>query len=138
MQRMFPAVENERPDNEPYEHPMTAVGLVLMSAAFMGTSETTKLILFTGYSRAFVSAISSNMQNNQLWEDCQYDASPWLSPNGSIDAECLWTHIEVACGNEWMPQASLETSADPCAVYWDERGGFGMAGKELKTVSRFH
>lgn len=73
MQGMFPSIEDDRSDNENYEHPMTAVGLVLMSAATMSTTEATKLILFTGYSRPFISAISLNMQHNQLWVDGRYD-----------------------------------------------------------------
>jgi hypothetical protein len=50
MQTMFPDVENERSDNNPYEHPMTAVGIVLMSAAAIGTIDPTTLAQFTGYS----------------------------------------------------------------------------------------
>ena len=121
MQVMFPAVEDERDDNEKYEHPMTAVGLVLLSAAIISTTEATKLVLFTGYSRPFISAITFNMQNNQLWVGGRYDASTWLSLDGTIDAECLWTHIEVACGDQWMPAADPDVAADTCMVYWDER-----------------
>src|SRR5215471_17850007 len=96
IQTMFPSVEDDRDDDGPYEHPMTAVGLVLMSAATMGTTEPMKLILFTGYSRAFIAAIALNMQNNQLWLDDRYDVLNWLSQDGKIDADCLWTHIEFA------------------------------------------
>lgn len=39
MQAMFPDVEQGRDDNHPYEHPMTAVGLVLMSAATIGAAD---------------------------------------------------------------------------------------------------
>ena len=97
---------------------------VPLSAGLMGTIEATTLMLFTGYSRLFISAIACNMQNNQLWIDGRYDVSGWLSPDGTIDGECLWTHIELACGNEWMPGADVYIAADPCMIYWDERGGF--------------
>jgi hypothetical protein len=37
MQVMYPDVENGRDDKASYEHPMTAVGIVLLSAALLGT-----------------------------------------------------------------------------------------------------
>lgn len=68
MQAMYPDVEDGREDNENYEHPMTAVGLVLLSAAIIGTTEAAKLTLFTGYCRSFISAITLNMRNNLLMD----------------------------------------------------------------------
>jgi hypothetical protein len=32
-------------------------------------------------------------------------------------------------GNQWMPTAAPHRGADPCMVYWNERGGFGRGGK---------
>ena len=121
MQGMYPEVEDDRGNNEPYEHPMTAVGLVLLSAAILGTSKPSKLAVFTGYSRSFISAITLNMQNNRLWIDGRYDTSTWLSSDGSIAASCFWEHIEVACGVLWMPAGDTHIAADTCKVYWDER-----------------
>jgi hypothetical protein len=134
MQTMFPSVEDDRDDDAPYEHPMTAVGVVLMSAAIMGTTEPMKLILFTGYSRAFIAAITLNMQNNHLWLDGRYGVLNWLSQDGKIDADCLWTHIEFACGNMWRPTADRASVADPCMVYWIERGGYGKGASIRKTL----
>ncbi len=48
MHQMFPDVEGGRIDNDGFEHPMTAVGVVLMSAAITGMTTAAKLILFTG------------------------------------------------------------------------------------------
>lgn len=127
MQAMFPEVEDERDDNETYEHPMTAVGLVLLSAAIMGTSETGKLRRFTGYSSSFIAAITLNMQNNELWIDGKYDATTWLSSSGTINQRCLWDHIEIACGGLWLAGVNSHISANPCNIYWDERGGFQRA-----------
>jgi hypothetical protein len=123
MQTMFPDVENERSDNNPYEHPMTAVGIVLMSAAAIGTIDSTTLAHFTGYSRPFLLAITFNMENNHLWVDGRYDTSTWLLSDGPIDADGLWEHIDIACGTVWMPTADSNVSTDPCGVFWDERGG---------------
>ena len=121
MQALFPDDEDGREVNKNYEHPMTAVGLVLMSAAIIGTTKAARLIFFTGYSRSFISAITFNMQNNQLWVGGRYDASTWLCADGTIDGEGLLTHVEVACGNEWMPAADPDIAADTCMVYWAER-----------------
>ena len=120
MQGMYPEVEDDRDDND-YEHPMTAVGLVLLSAAIMGTSEASKLTVFTGYGHSLISAITLNMQNNRLWIDGRYDSSTWLSSDGSIPASCFWEHIEVACGVLWMPAGDTHIAVDACKVYWDER-----------------
>jgi len=60
--------------NDPpeHEHPMVAVGIVLLSSAILGTANIEKLVKFTGYSRPFISAIAFNMENNKLWVDGQY------------------------------------------------------------------
>ena len=55
MQAMYPEVEDDRDDGETYEHPMTAVGMVLLSAAFLQSIEPRELLLFTSYSREFIS-----------------------------------------------------------------------------------
>jgi hypothetical protein len=54
---------NDPPENE---HPMTAVGIVLLSAIILETTDIGKLVRFTGYSPAFISAISANMRHNKL------------------------------------------------------------------------
>lgn len=102
MHAMYPDVENGRIDKASYEHPMTAVGIVLLSAAFLGTTAGSQLMAFTGYSGPFASAIALNMLNNRLWIDGRYD---------------------LDCGMLWMSNADTAVSADPIDLYWDERGG---------------
>jgi len=123
MHAMYPDVENGRIDKASYEHPMTAVGIVLLSAAFLGTTAGRRLMAFTGYSGQFVSAIAFNMRNNRLWIDGRYEHSSWWLKNGTIGAEQLWEHIEMACGMLWMPEADTAVFGDPIDLYWDERGG---------------
>ena len=123
MHSMYPDVEDGREDDENYEHPMTATGMVLLSAALLRTIGLKELLLFTGYGREFISAIGLNMQNNKLWTDGRYDTSTWLSSDGTIDERKFWDHIEVACGMLWMTTRSSSFSVDSCKVYWDERGG---------------
>ena len=130
MHALFPEVD-DRADPENAEHPMTAVGLVLLSAAVIDTTEATKLALFTGYRHRFISAITFNMQNNRLWVDGQYDATEWLRSDGTIDADTLWDHVEFACGDLWMPSAHSDIAADPCpcTIYWDEGDGLRQLGR---------
>src|SRR5689334_18604643 len=109
FQALYPDVEEDR-DDEKCEHPMTAVGLVLLSAAIIGRTEVAELTVFTGYSRRFISAITSNMQNNRLWIDGRYDVSAWLSPDGAIDEVRFWDHIEFACGTMWRPVVDTHIS----------------------------
>jgi len=102
---------------------MTAVGIVLLSAALLGTIKASDLMIFTGYSSQFISAITLNMRNNNLWIGGRYDHCIWLSQEGTIEKEGLWEHIDIACGTLWMPEADTAVSADPCEIYWDEQGG---------------
>ena len=121
MQFLYPDDEDDRDEEENCEHPMTAVGVVMLSAALVGTTKVKELARFTGYSRHFVSAIVINMQNNKLWIDGLYDCSSWLSPDGAIDKRGLWEHIDLACGVLWLPGCDSDVSADTCMVYWNER-----------------
>jgi len=92
---MFPEVEDDQDDELPYEHPMIAVGVVLLSAAWLGAVET-KLIESTGYSSWFIVGISVNVRNNGLWVRERYDSSEWLSQNGKINTRELSSHIEMS------------------------------------------
>jgi len=125
MHVMYPDVEDDRDDKCDFEHPMTAVGIVLLTATLTGTIDERALMGFTGYSRQFVSAIALNMLNNRLWSDNGYDHSNWLLDDGTIDTEKLWEHIDLACGSLWLPNAHTGGSTDPCDIYWDEGGGLG-------------
>jgi hypothetical protein len=49
LQVVYPELEDDR-NADGYDHPMAAVGLVLLSAAIIGTVEARKLVIFTGYS----------------------------------------------------------------------------------------
>lgn len=119
LHQRYPDVEDDRLYRH-CEHPMTAAGIVLLSAAITGMTDVGKLVLFTGYSRRFISAVALNMENNQLWVDGKYAASSWLSPHGTIDDDDFWDHIEVACGNLWMPEGATEIRSDACGIFWDE------------------
>jgi len=59
MTMMYPDGDSES------EHPMTAVGIVLLAAALLGITEEEALFRFTGYSRSFIAAILSNLRGNR-------------------------------------------------------------------------
>ena len=111
------------PEDQPgHEHPMDAVGIVLLSSAILGTANIETLVKFTGYSRRFISAIAFNMKNNNLWVDSQYGEDQygsWFSPDGSIDDKEFWDNVHIACGTMWNPGAHSK-ALDPCEIYWDE------------------
>ena len=117
MQFLYPRLEEDREDDFRCEHPLTAVGVVLLTAAILGISDAGKLIHATRYSRDFISAILLNMQNNKLWTEGGYDASAWLSADGIINGDCLWEHIDIASGMLWLPVGDTNISVDPCKVF---------------------
>lgn len=119
MHRKYPEIEDDCDD----KHPMTAVGVVLLAAAIMGTTDHNALIRFTGYSRDFISAITFNMQNNRLWVDGHYQSLDWLLPKGVINDDRFWEHVEIACGMLWFSEEYTDKFVDPCAIYWEEVGG---------------
>jgi hypothetical protein len=116
MHKRFPDVEDDCDD----KHPMTAVGVVLLAAAILDTADSNALIRFTGYSREFISAINFNMENNRIWSGGRYLNLPWTLPNGSIDSDRFWDHIDVACGMLWVSKECAGKFIDPCAIYWRE------------------
>jgi hypothetical protein len=121
LNRKFPDVD-DLPENE---HPMTAIGVVLISAMILQSTEISRLVIFTGYSPDFISAIAFNMIHNKLWtgSGCVAgEGSTWFSLDGFVreDGE-FWDQIEMACGNMWMPGIGERVSRDPCRIFWDER-----------------
>ena len=55
-----------------HEHPMTAIGVVLISSIVLGTTDIAQLATFTSYSKRFVHAIAANLSINS-WRNCGVD-----------------------------------------------------------------
>ncbi len=53
MHSIYPDIEDGRDDHDTFEHPLTAVGVVLLSAALLETIDSSFLGAFTHYSREF-------------------------------------------------------------------------------------
>jgi hypothetical protein len=97
-------------------HSMTAVGIVLLSAAVLGTPDTVALQTFTGYGGNFIAAISANMENNKLWESGRYYCDSWFSGSEITDDDEFWANISAACGELWFPGADTSIGMDAQAL----------------------
>jgi hypothetical protein len=109
------------PDDDHTEHPMTEVGVVLLAAGLHGITNPSDLMQLTGHSRAFISGVIFNLMNNLLWAENRYDASSWLSPDGTIDERALWENISVACGETWLREGDSELEVEVCRNFYAER-----------------
>jgi hypothetical protein len=108
-----------------HEHPLTAIGVVLLSAVLLGTTDVNKLVEFTKYSSRFVRAIALNMENSRLWKNGKYRSTPWSSnnllPTNKTEDDCFWEHILIAEGSEWKADAMTDTSAEASMIFWAEK-----------------
>ncbi len=108
-----------------HEHPMTAIGVVLLASVVVRTTDVIKLVKFTGYSRRFVRAIAMNMENSRLWQDGKYDHMGWSSlrlfPRNKREQTEFWDHIEIAEGSMWAANAKTDQSEDASAIFWNEK-----------------
>jgi hypothetical protein len=124
----MPTVDNLRdlmktmyPDNDTLsEHPMTAVGTVLLAAAIFGITEQEALVRFTGYPCSFIVAILFNLRGNRVLNNGSYNCSDWLSSDGAIADREFWDHIEAACGNLWLQDVEFHP-VDTCQIYWNNK-----------------
>jgi hypothetical protein len=100
---------------------LIALGVVLLSAAMLNTTDVVTLVRFTGYSANFVSAVAFNMTNTKLWRDGRYDTSSWRRADETIDEELFYDHVATAEGDLLTPACDNTISAEPCWIFWDER-----------------
>jgi hypothetical protein len=112
MKTMFPD-----PDIDGHsEHPLDAIGVVLLAAGIFIITDPEALARLTGYPRAFISAILFNLHGNKAFANGFYDCSDWLSSNGTINGTALWDHIEAAWGNLWLEEVDFDP-LDACQIY---------------------
>src|SRR2546427_12550063 len=101
---------------------MTAVGLILLSAALLQTIEPRELRLFTGYSREFISAIGLNMQNNKLWTEGRYEYFDFALCRGNYSIQDgFGTTSRLHADRSGCQPATPNSPIDSCKIYWDER-----------------
>jgi hypothetical protein len=114
MRAMYPDVDDGS------EHPMTAVGVMLLAAGLLEITDEEALVRFTRYPKAFIFAIVFNLRENRIWNNGSYDSSGWLSSTGAIDGEALWNHVEVACDLSFLSDID-GPALDPCQIYWNNK-----------------
>jgi len=111
MRTMYPDVDDGS------EHPMTAIGSVLLAAAKFGITDEEALVRLTAYPKNFIAAILFNLRGNRVLNNGSYDSSEWLSSDGAIDDQGFWSHVEAACGDLWLGPYDFEP-LDSCQIYW--------------------
>lgn len=114
MRAMYPEVDDGS------DHPMTAVGVVLLAAGIFGITDEDALVRLTGYPKAFIFAVHYNLRENGVWENGSYDCSGWLSQSGVIDGETLWNHVDAACNIVVLCDFDSR-NLDPCQIYWKNK-----------------
>ena len=107
-----------------HDHPMIPIGVVLISAFVLGTTDPVKLTQFTGYSLRFVSGIASNMENAGLWKKNKYDSSSWFCggvlPSTEAENHAYWEHIQIAEGTMWTHGTDHTVLQNTCLIFWDD------------------
>ena len=108
-----------------HEHPLTAIGVVLISSIALGTIDIGRLSEFTKYSRRFIQAIARNMENSGVWKDGKYDCARWSSgnllPDSQHEDDEFWDDIQVAAGDLFAEDAKSLESDDACMIFWNEK-----------------
>jgi hypothetical protein len=135
----YPDVDNDEFSIEHsgfiHEHPMTAIGVVLISSIVLGTTDPGTLAEFTRYSERFIRAIAGNMENSLLWRDGQYDCSSWYSggllPRDEREDREFWEHIQIADGSMWTRDAKTTNSEDAGAIFWNTK----LVDRELSSAN---
>lgn len=119
--RRFPALVD--PD-EP-EHPWIPVGIILISAEILKTTDVDRLVSFTGYCRNFIAAVALNLIQNEIWSGCGRVGSrrpEWFSPDWVITNEVEFCErIQVACGESWTGVIDHTVTLDPSKIFDDDR-----------------
>src|SRR5215469_12406333 len=80
-----------------HEHPLIAIGVVLISSIVLGTTDPVELERFTRYSKRFVRCVAGNMENSGLWKDNKNDCSEWYCDQLIPPPEnrMFWDHVLI-------------------------------------------
>ena len=111
MRTMYPDVDDGS------EHPVTAIGSVLLAAGIFGITDEEALVRLTEYPRSFIASILFNLRGNGVLNNGSYDSSEWLSSDGAINDQGFSSHIEAVCGFLWLGPDEAQP-LDCCEIYW--------------------
>jgi hypothetical protein len=103
-----------------HEHPLIAIGVVLISSVVLGTTDPVSLVEYTSYSERFVRAVAANMQISGLWRDDKYDCSDWqcgqLIP--SAENRAFWDHVLIGEGSLWKSRTHSKLTRNSGLLFW--------------------
>jgi len=107
------------------EHPEIAIGVVLISAIVLGTTDPAKLAQYTHYSGRFVRAIAANMENSRLWVNGKYDCSGWYCGDHMPPQEdrTFWDHVLIGEGSLLDKKAKTLRVQDSSLIFWRDKLG---------------
>ena len=79
-----------------HEHPLIAIGVLLISSIVLETTAPAKLAEFTRYSERFMRAVARNMEISGLWANDRYDCWSWSRGEHVPQPENreFWDHAE--------------------------------------------
>ena len=127
LEKLYPDVTdhefNVQQSGLAHEHPLIGIGVVLISAVLLETTDPVKLAHFTRYSKRFVRAVASNMQNSGLWTDGKYDTSSWycgglLPPQ---EQRAFWDHVLIGEGSLSQSGADWNRIQDSGMIFWRDK-----------------
>jgi hypothetical protein len=107
-----------------HEHPLIAIGVLLISSIILKTTAPSKLAQFTRYSERFVRAVARNMEISGLWANDRYDFSSWyrgeLVPPENRE---FWDHILIGEGSLWQRSTDCQLTQYTSLVFWADKLG---------------
>ena len=106
-----------------HEHPLIAIGVLLVSSIVLKTTATEKLAQFTRYSERFVRAVARNMEISGLWANDKYDCSSWYDGELVPGPEVLpfWDHVLIGEGSLWQRSTDCHLTQNSGLIFWQEK-----------------
>jgi hypothetical protein len=106
-----------------HEHPLIAIGVVLISSIVLATTDPVRLMEYTKYSERFVRAVAANMQISGLWKNDKYDCSDWecgqLLP--SLENRKFWDHVLIGEGSLWKCGTHSQLTRHTDVILWRDK-----------------
>jgi hypothetical protein len=106
-----------------HEHPLIAIGVVLISAIVLATTDAAKLAQYTKYSERFVRAVAANMETSGLRKDDKYDRSEWYHGQLMPPSEdrIFWDHVLIGEGSLWKSEGHCRLTRDSGLIFWQDK-----------------
>jgi hypothetical protein len=113
-----------------HEHPLIAVGVVLISSMVLGTTNPARLVEYTRYSDRFVRAVAANMQISGLWRDDKYDCSHWQCGQVMPPPEnrAFWDHVLIGEGSQCKSETQSQLTVDSALIFWQDKLNWKQRG----------